>query len=188
MRALTLLGGIIAVLSSLMYILDSHLDKFYVFDPKNLHQLAQSAISLHGSNMTAISSHIHTSLLSSPSTSPYISPHTEWVYNNAGGAMGAMTILHASLTEYLIIFGTAIGTEGHSGRHTADDYFMILAGEERMYEKGKFEPEVYAPGDVNFLKRGVVKQYACKEYCFALEYARGWIVPMMFFGYADSKF
>lgn len=75
------------------------------------------------------------------------------------------------------------------GRHTADDYFHILKGEQLAYAPGKgvYAPEVYPQGSVHHLRRGDVKQYKMDKDCFALEYARGWIPPMLFFGYADSK-
>ena len=74
------------------------------------------------------------------------------------------------------------------GRHTADDYFHILKGEQLAYApgKGSFAAEVYPQGSVHHLKRGEVKQYKMERDCFALEYARGWIPPMLFFGSADS--
>jgi len=43
---------------------------------------------------------------------------TQWIFVNSGGWMGAMYILHASLTEYILFFGTGVDTSGHSGMST----------------------------------------------------------------------
>ncbi|TLS27100.1 hypothetical protein PpBr36_05549 [Pyricularia pennisetigena] len=177
---------LLALVSPLVYLAEQRLESFYVFDHKHLHELSNRAIAQHGNNTRAIVGHIVDELRARPETTKYISVQEEWVFNNAGGAMGGMYIIHASVTEYLIIFGTAIGTEGHTGRHTADDYFNILTGEQWAYVPGEYEPEVYPAGSVHHLRRGTVKQYKMPEGCFALEYARGWIPPMLFFGFADG--
>jgi C-8 sterol isomerase len=184
-RSLRILAVIVAVISALFYFLDSHLEAFYIFTPLQLHDLSLRAIGTHGNDTRAVVGYI-VGELSEKLPGGYVNLDEEWIFNNAGGAMGAMYIIHASITEYLIIFGTAVGTEGHTGRHTADDYFHILTGTQLAYTPGSYEPEVYPQGSVHHLPRGTVKQYKMDEACFALEYARGWIPPMLGFGYADT--
>lgn len=165
--------------------LDRIKSRWYIFDAPMLHQLSQAAIALHGTNTTGIIDHIVTNLTETYGTKHINTRQDEWFFNNAGGAMGTMYIIHASITEYLIIFGTPLGTEGHSGRHTADDYFNILVGEQWAAKAGALEMEVYPAGSVHLMKRGEVKQYKMHRGCFALEYAVGWIPLMMPFGLGD---
>jgi len=184
-QSLTILAVVGVLLSALYYFLDSHLDWFYILSPPELHDLSLRAIAAHGNDTRSVVAYIATEL-QDKFPGGYINLDQEWIFNNAGGAMGAMYIIHASITEYLIIFGTTVGTEGHTGRHTADDYFHIIRGTQLAYTPGDFEPEVYPQGSVHHLLRGTVKQYKMDEACFALEYARGWIPPMLFFGFADG--
>lgn len=164
----------------------------WVYDSDTLHQIAKDGIQRakdsNGGNATA--SQIVDEVISGILTTyPQTSRSTGvWLWNNAGGAMGSMTVLHCSFSEYLIIFGTPVGTEGHSGRHMADDYFNILYGEQWAALPGVSNKEVYMPGDVHHLPRGVAKQYRMPDECWALEYARGNIASMMFFGFFDMIF
>ncbi len=116
----------------------------------------------------------------------HVAAEPEWLFNTAGGAMGQMAVLHSSLTEYLIIFGSPIGTDGHSGRFLADDWFFVLDGEQWAYTEGTIDREVYRPGDVHHLRRGTAKGYRMPDRCFGLEYARGVIPLMLPFGVADT--
>lgn len=183
--------------------IDSIKENHYIFDPKKLHDLTKRALVHHGHlNITNDGQLIPIPQKSADSIRPvidyivadlrksidnrFLATKEEWIFNNAGGAMGSMYIIHASLTEYLIIFGTPLGTEGHTGLHTADDYFHILYGEQWAFPAGALEKEIYPVGSVHILPKGNTKQFKMHRGCWALEYARGWIPPMMPFGLADT--
>ncbi|RUS22367.1 hypothetical protein BC937DRAFT_89534 [Endogone sp. FLAS-F59071] len=180
-------GVFLAGLLALFSYLDTIKDQFYVFDPVILQQLAQENIAAYdGNNTQALITNLVADL--DARYPGHINLKQEWVFNNAGGAMGAMYIIHASITEYVIIFGTPVGTEGHTGRYFADDYFIILEGEQWAFAPGQLKREVYLPGDMHHLARGDSQQYKIPEHAWALEYARGWIPTMLPFGIADTLF
>ena len=153
----------------------------HVFDPDELHEVVRGVI---GRPLPDMIAEIRREL--SARYPGQILENSDWIFNNAGGAMGQMLVLHASITEYVMIFGSPIGTEGHSGRFFAKDFFFILEGEQWAYAEGDLERRVYRPGDLHVLTPGTAEGYRMPDRCFALEYARGIIPAMLPFGLADA--
>lgn len=114
----------------------------YIFDKDLMKEVANAAIEHGQGDMNKTVTYIRNELTARFPKNVF--RHSPWIFNNAGGAMGSMLVLHCSLTEYVIIFGTALGTEGHTGRFWADDYFTILQGEQWAYKADSFEKEVNA--------------------------------------------
>jgi C-8 sterol isomerase len=86
---------LVGLLIGLYSYLDTQLENFYIFQPDQLHELAKRAIDAHGNDTRAVVSYIVDDL-KTQSYDKHINFDQEWVFNNAGGAMGAMYIIHAS--------------------------------------------------------------------------------------------
>lgn len=102
---LKFLALLLGVLTPAWYVLEQKLESFYIFEPAHLHDLSQRAIAAHGDDTRAVVRYIVDELSAQVGTKSHVNLDEEWVFNNAGGAMGGMYVIHASVTEYLIIFG-----------------------------------------------------------------------------------
>jgi hypothetical protein len=109
-----------------------------------------------------------------------------WVFSNAGGVMIQIKLLHASLNEYILIWGTAIGTEGHSGRNPVEFYDTVLHGEAWYGREGRFERDVYRPGDHIVVGKRESTGIRVDDSVWMVEYARGPVWRLLPFGLADS--
>ena len=157
----------------------------YLFDPQQLHEISIEATK-QGTTLEEKFSYVIDTL--SQQYPGRINMETKWILNSANGALGTMTILYASLSEYILLFGSPIGTEGHSGRYFADVYDFMLEGEMWTYYEGETERRVYLPGDAAHLGRRRAKGYCLREQGWMLEYARGCIPAMLPMGLADNFF
>ncbi len=157
----------------------------YAFDPNELEEI----VNRHTSKplqeaFDAITQDLATAYPGRIETGP-----RKWVFNNAGGAMGQMTLLHGSLSEYIIFFGTPIGTEGHSGRYPTRVWDFMIKGEVWTYLEGRFDKIVSKPGHHTMdLPAGTAKGYRAFDDAWMMEYARGPILTMLPFGLWDTIF
>ncbi|XP_068958026.1 sigma non-opioid intracellular receptor 1 [Petaurus breviceps papuanus] len=112
----------------------------------------------------------------------------QWVFVNAGGWMGSMCLLHASLSEYVLLFGTAIDTGGHSGRYWVEISDTIISGTFRQWREGTTKSEVYYPGDTIVHGPGEATAVQWGAGTWMVEYGRGFIPSTLGFALADTFF
>ncbi len=156
----------------------------HVFDPAVIHRCAKAGVGLGmDASFDAITSALDRAYPGLINTGP-----RDWVFSNAGCAMGQIHLLYASLEEYILIFGSPVGTGGHSGRYAADIWDFMIHGEMWCYQEGDYDRVIYRPGDLAFLGTDEVKGYRLPESGWMLEYARGMVPSMLPFGLADTLF
>jgi hypothetical protein len=154
-----------------------------VFDPHKLHEIARKGVGLPHAQMCQVV--VDELKREYPA---YISEQ-EWIYNFAGGAVGVIKLLHCSLSEYLHIFGTPIGTEGFSGRYRVAIHDFVMAGEMWTYTSDRVGVRVITrPGEWAYLRPNQVKGYRLPDGGWMLEYGRGPIITALPFGLADAIF
>ena len=145
----------------------------YLFEPDRLHDIARKAVGLPHDDMVRL---VGEEL--SRAYPGHVSTAEGWIFNVTAGATGVMKLFHASLSEYVILFGTPIGTEGFSGRYRLDIHDFQIAGETWTYPEDRVgERVVSRPGDHMLLARGRVTGFRALEGSWMLEYGRG-LVPM----------
>lgn len=109
-----------------------------------------------------------------------------WIFSNAGGAMIQMKLYYASIFEYIMIWGTPIGSEGHSGRHAVGFWDTVIDGEMWYYGEGQFDKRVYTPGDRVYVGPNQARAMNFTTGVWAVEYARGPLPLSIPFGVADE--
>ncbi|MGA2642370.1 MAG: hypothetical protein ABSG21_15880 [Spirochaetia bacterium] len=155
----------------------------YIFDPEAIHECAMTGLGRRKPQMfDVIAREIEKRY-------PGHIDHTQpWIYSIAGGAMIQMKLYFASLWEYVMIWGTPIGSEGHSGRHRVAFWDTVIDGETWYFAEGQFEKRIYRPGDRIFVGKGQACGMNFTNGVWAVEYARGPLLLSMPFGLADELF
>lgn len=153
----------------------------YIFDPDTVHACAMEAI---GKPKPAMFDAFADAM---EDRYPGVLDRSQpWVYSIAGGAMIQIKLYYASLYEYIMIWGTPIGSEGHSGRHRAGFWDTVIDGEMWYFAEGEFEKRIYKPGDRVYVGPGQACGMNFTNGVWAVEYERGPLPLSLPFGLADE--
>jgi hypothetical protein len=102
--------------------------------------------------------------------------------------MSSLCLLHASASEYIILFGSPLPTSGHSGRYPIEVHDFVLTGEYKNQLEGTTVAETHKPGDRVYLPSMKTCFFCVPNEVWMLEYGRGFLPFSLAFQAADSVF
>jgi hypothetical protein len=102
--------------------------------------------------------------------------------------MGAFKLLYASVSEYVLLFGTAMPTSGHSGRYWADITDTLISGSFTQWLEGEVAPRLHSAGATVPHPPWTVSGVHWTGGTWMLEHARGFIPSTLPFAFSDGVF
>lgn len=164
------LSVLVAVTIGLFLFMKFKIVKSLQFDVKEIHAITKKAV---GKPLNEAFDFINDELEKKYPGIVVNKKNRRWVLFNGGGAMGQMCVLHSSLTEYIILYGSPLYSQGHSGRYLMDVYDFMIQGETKTYFPGEFKATTFKAGEYSVLPAMSSKGYCCEKDAWMVEYARG---------------
>ena len=154
----------------------------YIFDPAVIHEIGKKGVGLPPEEMVPV---IMNELAAA--YPGHVAKEAKFIFSIVAGITGIMTVLHGSLSEYIVLFGTPVGSEGFSGRYGLDIYDVVISGEMWTYTEENFlRREVHRAGEMAALKKGQAKGVKLHEDLWLLEYGRGFVPGCLPLALADA--
>lgn len=154
----------------------------YLFEPEKLQEIVKPAVGQPFDQM------VDTVISGMAAAYPeYVETKRNFFFNLAGGITGMINVIHGSFTEYIILFGTPLGSEGYSGRYRLDIYDILLSGEMYTYTEPHPGRRVNHPlGEIAYLPKGTAKAVSLARDTWMLEYGRGPVPTCLLMGLSDA--
>lgn len=173
------------IISSLVLIIgiaiSFSLQKKPLFDDDLLHQITINAVK---ANLTLEETFANITAELRFHYGPHITPNEEWQFNCAGGFKSMIKILHMSITEYVMFFGSSVETTGMTGRQFGDIHEFVISGELTKWDEGTVEVIKLGPMDKSVIKKLHGYILNLKPGTYFLEHFYGFLPPSLPF----SKF
>ncbi|XP_071944393.1 sigma non-opioid intracellular receptor 1-like [Antedon mediterranea] len=187
MKSLLFISFKLFIVGSVFFFVIQHWleTKSYLFDDQKIAKIAEKYVGLpHNEAFNRVANELRDKYPG------HILPKEDeqWIFMNAGGWMGSICILHASVTEYVLFFGTAVDTGGHSGRYWANISDTIMTGTFRQWKEETTESQVYYPGTTLLHAWGEATSVQWSAGTWMVEYGRGFIPSTVPFALSDTLF